>query len=164
MVTKDRVFKTIKLADDALSSMGISNARIAVAGLNPHCSEEGLFGDEEATQIIPAIEKARNDGLNVAGPIPPDTVFVRAIGGEFDIVVAMYHDQGHIPLKLTGFKMSDNKFESVSGVTVTVGLPIIRTSVDHGTAFDIAGKGIANCESMKDAIELAAKMAENRNV
>lgn len=164
LVTQDRVFRTIKLAGETLEAMGIPDAKIAVAGLNPHCSEGGLFGTEETEEIIPAILRAREEGLNVSDPIPPDTVFVRAIGGEFDIVVAMYHDQGHIPLKLTGFKMTDNRFESVSGVNVTVGLPIIRTSVDHGTAFDIAGKGIANCESLKDAIELAAKMAESRKI
>jgi 4-hydroxythreonine-4-phosphate dehydrogenase len=153
-VKKDRVLKVIKLADEALRMMGIDNPRIAVAGLNPHCGEGGLFGDEDVKEIVPAVEEAKAKGLNVQGPIAPDTVFHRAANkGEFDIVVVMYHDQGHIPLKVLGFS---------SGVNITVGLPVIRTSVDHGTAFEIAGKGIANPESMTVALNIAAKMANVR--
>jgi 4-hydroxythreonine-4-phosphate dehydrogenase len=120
-----------------------------VAGLNPHAGEGGLFGDEERREIAPAIETARSNGWDVTGPLPPDTVFLRAVKGEFDIVVAMYHDQGHIPMKLLAFD---------SGVNVTIGLPIIRTSVDHGTAFDIAGSGQARETSLLAAIEVAVQM------
>lgn len=163
--TKERVLKTIKLARDAMVEMGIDNPSIGVSGLNPHSSENGLFGTEEETGIIPAIKQAVSEGINVVGPIPPDTVFVKALGGDYDIVVAMYHDQGHIPLKLNGFKMNPvtKEFTSVSGINCTIGLPIIRTSVDHGTAFDRAGKGIANEESLLDAIEMAVKIASSRN-
>lgn len=152
--TKERVLKVIHLADETLKLMGFKNPRIAVSGLNPHCGEGGLFGDEEINEIIPAVKAAEAEGLNVFGPIAPDTVFHRAANkGEFDIVVVMYHDQGHIPLKVLGFS---------SGVNVTVGLPCIRTSVDHGTAFEIAGKGIADCESMDTALDLGAVMAATR--
>jgi 4-hydroxythreonine-4-phosphate dehydrogenase len=120
-----------------------------VAGLNPHASEGGLFGNQEATAIIPAIEAARAEGSDVSDPQPPDTVFLRATKGAYDIVVAMYHDQGHIPMKLLAFD---------SGVNVSIGLPIVRTSVDHGTAFDIAGKGIAREESLIAAIDVAIQM------
>ena len=128
-------------------------ARIAVAGLNPHAGEDGLFGDEEGREIIPAIEAARAEGLDVTGPLPADTLFSRARGGEFDIVVAMYHDQGHIPVKTLGFEYDEatKKWTGLSGVNVTVGLPFLRVSVDHGTAFDRAWKGIANHESMVEA-------------
>ena len=122
-----------------------------MAGLNPHAGEGGLFGTEEIDEIVPAIELARERGIDAAGPVPPDTVFFRAaLKREFDIVVVMYHDQGHIPLKLGGFE---------EGVNVTVGLPFVRTSVDHGTAFDIAGTGTADCRSMTAAIRTAATMA-----
>lgn len=151
-VKKERVLKVIELADQAMKKIGIKEPRIAVAGLNPHSGEGGLFGTEEIEEIIPAIECARALGLQVTGPVAPDTVFYRAaVKKDFDIVVVMYHDQGHIPLKVLGFE---------EGVNITVGLPFIRTSVDHGTAFDIAGKGIANHMSMLESIRLAALMAE----
>lgn len=160
----ERVENAIRLAADAMEQIGISYPRIAVAGLNAHSSENGLFGDEEAISIIPAIQSARAGGLDVDGPIPPDTVFVKAMAGAYDVVVAMYHDQGHIPLKLSGFRMDPKtgNFTSVSGVNSTIGLPIIRTSVDHGTAYDRAGKGIANEESMLDAVRMAVAMADKR--
>lgn len=160
----ERVENAIRLAADAMQQIGIDHPRIAVAGLNAHSSENGLFGDEEAVSIIPAIQRTQAGGLDVDGPIPPDTVFVKAIAGAYDVVVAMYHDQGHIPLKLSGFRMDPEtgNFTSVSGVNSTIGLPIIRTSVDHGTAYDRAGKGIANEESMLDAIQMAVTMADKR--
>jgi 4-phospho-D-threonate 3-dehydrogenase / 4-phospho-D-erythronate 3-dehydrogenase len=150
LVTRERVLRTIRLAQRAMDGLGTARAHIAVAGLNPHAGEDGLFGDEEKTAIIPAIEAARAEGLRVTGPVPADTLFSRARGGEFDIVVAMYHDQGHIPMKLLAFD---------SGVNVSVGLPIIRTSVDHGTAFDIAGTGVASENSLLAAIDVAVQMA-----
>ncbi len=150
LIKKERVLAAIRLAHNAMQRMGIEGARIAVAGLNPHAGEGGLFGMEEIDEIKPAITTARGLGINAVGPISPDTVFVRAKKGEFDAVVAMYHDQGHIPAKLLAFP---------GGVNVTLGLPIIRTSVDHGTAFDIAWKGIANPRSLIEAIKLASKMA-----
>ncbi|MCG8485064.1 MAG: 4-hydroxythreonine-4-phosphate dehydrogenase PdxA [Clostridia bacterium] len=148
-LNKDRVAAVIQIANDIMVKIGYKNPKIAVAGINPHAGEGGLFGDEEIREIIPAIEKMKQKGINVSGPISPDTIFVRAHQGEYDIVVAMYHDQGHIPLKLLGFH---------SGVNVTAGLPIIRTSVDHGTAFDMAWKGIANELSMVEAINLAIRL------
>jgi len=152
-VKKDRVLKVIQMADKAVRELGIAQPRIAVAGLNPHAGEGGLFGDEEIKEIIPAVEEAQKQGINVTGPIAPDTVFYRAaLKEEFDIVVVMYHDQGHIPLKVLGFE---------EGVNITVGLPFIRTSVDHGTAFDKAGKGTADSRSMTAALEYAARMAKN---
>lgn len=163
-VKKDRVLKVIQLANRGMKELGYENPRIAVAGLNPHCSENGLFGLEEKNEIIPAIEEAKALGISVEGPESPDTVFVKCQAGQYDIVVAMYHDQGHIPLKLSGFKYNvlSDKFESVSGVNCTIGLPIVRTSVDHGTAFGKAGEGRANEESMIDAIFTGVKMAEYR--
>ncbi len=163
-VKKDRVLEVIRLADLGMRQLGYENPRIAVAGLNPHCSENGLFGNEEEKEIIPAIEAATAEGICVEGPISPDVVFVKCQAGQYDIVVAMYHDQGHIPLKLSGFKfdLHTNQYESVSGINCTIGLPIIRTSVDHGTAFGKAGEGRANEDSMIDAIMAAVKMAEYR--
>jgi len=160
-ITAERVFQTIRLADEALIALGVDKPRIAVAGLNAHAGENGLFGGEEQTAIQPAVEKARSAGFDVEGPIPPDTVFVKAMAGLYDVVVAMYHDQGHIPLKLSGFRLDakTNRYTSVSGVNCTVGLPIIRTSVDHGTAFGKAGEGRANEESMIDAIKTAVTLA-----
>ena len=149
-----RVLEVIELAQRSCRMLGIEAPRIAVAGLNPHASENGLFGVQEAEQIQPAIETARARGWRVSDPQPPDTVFLRATRGEFDIIVAMYHDQGHIPMKLLAFD---------SGVNVSIGLPILRTSVDHGTAFDIAGTGKASEESMLAAIRVAVKMAEARD-
>jgi 4-hydroxythreonine-4-phosphate dehydrogenase len=143
-----------------MTGLGRPRARIAVCGLNPHAGEDGLFGDEEKTQIIPAIEEARRAGLDVHGPLPADTLFSRARGGEFDIVVAMYHDQGHVPVKTLGFNYDDQSgtWTGLSGVNVTVGLPFLRVSVDHGTAFDRAWKGIANPESMLEALDVAVRM------
>lgn len=149
-VTPARVEEVIDLAQRSCQALGIDEPRIAVAGLNPHASEGGLFGNEEEIAIAPAVAAARARGLNVSDALPPDTVFLRAVKGEFDIVVAMYHDQGHIPMKLLAFD---------SGVNVSMGLPIIRTSVDHGTAFDIAGMGKASEESMVAAIDVAVQMA-----
>ena len=152
-VTTERVAEVIDLAQRSCLALGVAEPRIAVAGLNPHASESGLFGDEEARFVVPAVQQAQARGLKVSGPLPPDTVFLRAARGEFDIVVAMYHDQGHIPMKLRGFE---------SGVNVTMGLPIIRTSVDHGTAFDIAGTGKASEASLAAAIDVAVKMVHAR--
>jgi 4-phospho-D-threonate 3-dehydrogenase / 4-phospho-D-erythronate 3-dehydrogenase len=160
LVTRERVLKTIRLAQRTMEGLGRRDARIAVAGLNPHAGEDGLFGDEEKTAIVPAIETARAEGMIVTGPLPADTLFSRARGGEFDIVVAMYHDQGHIPVKTVGFTYDEatRRWTGLSGVNVTVGLPFLRVSVDHGTAFDRAWKGIANPESMIEAIDVAVRM------
>jgi 4-hydroxythreonine-4-phosphate dehydrogenase len=153
LIRKERVLRVIRLADAALKQMGIDNPRIGVAGLNPHAGENRLLGDEDAAEIVPAIAEARAEGLRVTGPLPADTIFHLAlVRGEFDVVVVMYHDQGHIPLKTLDFD---------AGVNVTVGLPFIRTSVDHGTAFDIAGKGKADSRSMREALLLAARMAQS---
>jgi len=159
LVTRDRVLRVIRLARQTMASLGVGRPRIAVCGLNPHAGEEGLFGDEEQREIIPAIEAARGEGLDVHGPLPADTLFARARGGEFDIVVAMYHDQGHVPVKTLGFTYDQKTgtWTGLSGVNVTVGLPFLRVSVDHGTAFDRAWKGIANPESMIEAIIVAAR-------
>jgi len=161
---KDRVFEVITLLDDACKKFGIKNPRIAVAGLNPHAGENQLFGDEEVTEIIPAIEEANKLGYTVEGPFPPDTMFVKAVQGKFDGCIAMYHDQGHIPFKLEGFKWDNEKgtMKSVKGVNITLGLPIIRTSVDHGTAFEIAGQGIASADAMLVAIDYAIVMAKHK--
>ncbi|MCL2319394.1 MAG: 4-hydroxythreonine-4-phosphate dehydrogenase PdxA [Treponema sp.] len=163
LITRERVLDVIHLAEKALRLMGREKRRIAVAGLNAHSSENGLFGHEEERAIIPAVEAARKEGLDVTGPVPPDTVFVKALGGQFDVVVAMYHDQGHIPLKLMGFRMdpATGLYSQMSGINTTIGLPIIRTSVDHGTAFGKAGKNRANEESLVDAINMAVTFAEN---
>jgi len=162
-VKKDRIYKVIKLAHNAMLNFGIDEPKIAVAGLNPHAGEQGLFGTEEIEEITPAIEKALKDNINVEGPIPPDTVFSKVRGGQYDIAVVMYHDQGHIPMKVTGFQFDQktNKWSSVSGVNATIGLPIIRTSVDHGTAFGKAGEGRANEESMIEAFKMAIKLIYN---
>jgi 4-hydroxythreonine-4-phosphate dehydrogenase len=163
-VTRDRVFKVIELAHDACRRLGIEKPKIGVAGLNPHASDGGLFGDEEREHIIPACEAARSNGIDVEGPQPPDTFFAKAVGGAYDICVAMYHDQGHIPVKCQGFKYDAKQrtWTSVNGINVSLGLPIIRTSVDHGTAFDQAGKGTASDASLLDAIEYAARLARSR--
>ena len=164
LVTRDRVLTTIRLAQRTMQGLGRARPRIAVAGLNPHAGEDGLFGDEERRQILPAIESARAEGLIVIGPVPADTLFSRARGGEFDIVVAMYHDQGHIPVKTLGFQYDEasRTWTGLSGVNVTVGLPFLRVSVDHGTAFDRAWKGTANHESMTEAIDVAVRMLQGR--
>lgn len=151
--TPESVLKTIRIGHEHLRRLGYENPRIAVAGINPHCGEGGLFGTEDDTQIAPAVKAAQDEGIDAQGPIPADTVFHRAYNGAFDLVVAQYHDQGHIPVKLVAFD---------TAVNVSLGLPIDRTSVDHGTAFDIAGKGIANHENMLKAIDYARKLAAGR--
>ncbi|MDR1907681.1 MAG: 4-hydroxythreonine-4-phosphate dehydrogenase PdxA [Holosporales bacterium] len=163
-IKKDRVLSVIKLAQEGLRLMGISEPKIGVAGLNAHSSENGLFGWEEEREIIPAIKEAKRLGINADGPVPPDTVFVKCQAGQYDIVVAMYHDQGHIPLKLSGFKLDlkTMRYSSISGINCTIGLPIIRVSVDHGTAFGKAGEGRANEESLIDAINVGIKMAKTK--
>lgn len=148
-VTTARVVEVSKLAHDLLKKTGYAQPRIAVAGLNPHAGENGLFGQEELTQIIPAIALCKGEGMHITGPVPPDTVFLSASRGHYDMVVAMYHDQGHIPLKLLAFD---------KGVNITVGLDVIRTSVDHGTAFDIAGKLVAAEDSLLMAIDVGEKL------
>lgn len=164
LVKKARVLEVIEIMDAGLKRLGISNPRIGVAGLNPHAGDEGLFGDEEINEISPAIEEARSKGIDVAGPVPPDTLFALASGGRFDGCVAMYHDQGHIPFKLAGFHWDQEKgkMKSVNGVNITLGLPIIRTSVDHGTAFEIAGKGIASPDALMNAVQYAVKLTRNK--
>ena len=163
-VKKERVLEVIRIADDACRQLGIAKPKIGVAGLNPHSGEGGLFGREEIDEIIPAIEQAKAEGLEVDGPVPPDTIFSKALGGWYDIVVAMYHDQGHIPLKVRGFVYNREKkmWDAVSGVNITLGLPIIRVSVDHGTAFDQAGTGSATALSLLNSIDYAARMAAQR--
>jgi 4-hydroxythreonine-4-phosphate dehydrogenase len=152
-VTTERVLTTIRLADRALRDMGIDSPTVGVAGLNPHAGEGGLFGDEEGRVITPAIQQARAAGVDATGPWPADTLFGRAVAGDFDVAIAMYHDQGHIAVKVLGFE---------TGVNATIGLPIVRTSVDHGTAFDIAGTGRASHDSLVEAILVGAAMARAR--
>ena len=152
-VQPERELTVIRLARDALLKLGVSEPKIAVAGLNPHAGENGLFGDEDAERIKPAVEQAVEEGIEASGPWAADTIFSRARGGEFDMVVVQYHDQGHVPIKLLGFE---------SGVNVTVGLPFFRTSVDHGTAFDIAGTGKADHVSLQAALDLARVLADPR--
>lgn len=163
-VKKQRVLDVIRIANDACKALGIKEPKVGVAGLNPHCGENGLFGREEIEEITPAVEAAQAEGINVTGPVAPDTIFSKARGGWFDIVVAMYHDQGHIPLKVVGFVYNDElkEWNAVAGVNITLGLPIIRTSVDHGTAFGHAGKGNANELSLINAIDYAITLANNR--
>ncbi len=162
LVTRCRVLSVIRLTNAALQRMGLPRPRIAVAGLNPHAGESGLFGDEEENEITPAVSDAAKEGIGAIGPLPPDTVFARHRAGEFDAVVAMTHDHGHIALKTVGFLARSGRGLRTSGVNVTLGLPIIRTSVDHGTAFDIAGKGVADPTSMVQAIQLAAQMTQGQ--
>ena len=150
-LSRERIEKVIELGNEVMKRVCGNEPRIAVAGLNPHGGENGLFGDEEINEIIPAVKNMKRKGINVEGPFPPDTVFLQTLNGKYDLVVAMYHDQGHIPLKLIGFN---------SGVNVTVGLPFIRTSVDHGTAFEIAWKGKANEDSMVEAIKLSLNLIQ----
>ncbi len=162
-ITTERIYDVIRLAELSGVLLGFEKPKIAVAGFNAHCSENGLFGHQEADAIIPAIEMAKKEGIQVDGPVPPDTVFVKAISGKYDVVVAMYHDQGHIPVKLSGFKMDAETglYTEMSGVNCTIGLPFIRTSVDHGTAFGRAGDNRANPSSMIEAIEAAIIMSKN---
>jgi len=150
---QQRIVRTIELGNEALTLMRLKPPRIAVCGLNPHAGEHGLFGAQDAEVIVPAIAQARALGIDCTGPHSPDTIFVRGIRGEFDLIVAMYHDQGHIPMKLIDFEGT---------VNVSLGMPIIRTSVDHGTAFDIAGRNLANADNMKAAMKLAVRMAAGR--
>jgi 4-phospho-D-threonate 3-dehydrogenase / 4-phospho-D-erythronate 3-dehydrogenase len=164
LVKRDRILDTIELMHLACVQLGITDPRIAVSGLNPHAGDGGIFGWEEKEEIIPAIEEALRRGYNVTGPIPGDTLFPKAIGGSYDGCVVMYHDQGHIPFKMVGFTWDSKaqKMNSVKGVNITLGLPIIRTSVDHGTAMEIAGKGIASADAMMLAIEYAVKLSDNK--
>ncbi len=154
LLTRKVVDSTIQLTHESLPQFGIERPRLAVAGLNPHAGESGVLGDEDAAVLAPAIEAARENGIDVTGPLPADTVFVRASRGEFDCVLACYHDQGLIPVKLLAFGHA---------VNVTIGLPIIRTSVDHGTAFDIAGRDVADPQSMIEAVLLAARLAARKS-
>ena len=164
LVKKERVLEVIRIAKKACMDLGIKNPIVGVAGLNPHSGENGLFGDEEILEIIPAINQAREEGIIVEGPIPPDTIFSKARGGMYDVVVAMYHDQGHIPLKVVGFvyDQKEQRWDAVSGVNITLGLPIVRVSVDHGTAFEQAGKGTASELSLKNAIEYSILLANSQ--
>lgn len=163
MVKKERILQVIQLGYNALKRIGLKNPKIAVAGLNPHAGENGLFGQEEIDEISPAIEEATKHGINLEGPIAPDTVFSKMRGGQYDLVVVMYHDQGHIPTKLIGFQYNNKtkKWDNLSGVNITLGLPIIRTSVDHGVAFGKAGEGRANPQSMIEAIKMAVLLYKN---
>jgi 4-phospho-D-threonate 3-dehydrogenase / 4-phospho-D-erythronate 3-dehydrogenase len=164
LVKKERIIQVIELIVDGLKRLGKTNLKIGVAGLNPHSGDNGLFGTEDIEEILPAVEEAKSMGYDVEGPVPPDTMFAKAATGAYGGVVAMYHDQGHIPFKLAGFKWNAEKqqMDSVKGVNITLGLPIIRTSVDHGTAFEIAGKGIASADAMVLAIESAVQLAKHK--
>lgn len=153
-VRPERILKVLRLTHDAVRDLGVAAPKIAVAGLNPHAGEHGLFGDDEAKYIEPAIAAAREQGIDARGPFPGDTVFFRALQGEFDAAVAMYHDQGHTAVKMLGIWR---------GVNVTLGLPIVRTSVEHGTNFDMAGTGRSDPRSLIEAIKLAARLAQSRN-
>jgi 4-hydroxythreonine-4-phosphate dehydrogenase len=163
-VKKERVLTVIRLAHAALRQLGIDPPRLGVVGLNPHCGEGGLFGHEDDREIAPAVAAAQAEGINAVGPLPADTAFSKMRGGMYDIVIVMYHDQGHIPTKLIGFQYDDTTgtWGQMAGVNVTLGLPIIRVSVDHGTAFGKAGEGRANPQSMIEALKLATKLAVGR--
>jgi 4-hydroxythreonine-4-phosphate dehydrogenase len=164
-VKKERVLTVIRLAHAALRQLGIETPRLGVAGLNPHCGEGGLFGNEDDQEIAPAVAAARAEHIAADGPLPADTVFSKMRGGMYDIVIVMYHDQGHIPTKLIGFQYDDatGTWGQMAGVNITLGLPIIRVSVDHGTAFGKAGEGRANPQSMIEAVKLAATLAVGRS-
>jgi 4-hydroxythreonine-4-phosphate dehydrogenase len=151
--TPERVYSTIRTGYEHFRRMGVENPRIAVAGLNPHCGENGLFGTEDSENLLPGIQRAQAEGINVVGPVSADTVYFRAYNGAFDLIVGQYHDQGHIPIKLVAFD---------TAVNVSLGLPIDRASVDHGTAFDIAGTGKANHVNMIHALDYAGKLARSR--
>lgn len=163
-VKKDRIIEVTELISDACKQFGMENPRIGIAGLNPHASDNGLFGWEEEKEIIPAVNELHERGFEVDGPVPPDTLFAKAKCGKYDGCVAMYHDQGHIPFKVVGFNWDKKtgKMDSAKGVNITLGLPIIRVSVDHGTAFDVAGKGIASPDAMLLSIDYATRMAISR--
>jgi 4-phospho-D-threonate 3-dehydrogenase / 4-phospho-D-erythronate 3-dehydrogenase len=160
LIKKERVLEVIHLMENGLKKLGIDNPRIGVAGLNPHSGDGGLFGDEDRDEILPAVLEAQKEGIDAEGPIPSDALFAQANGGKYDGCVAMYHDQGHIPFKLLGFNWDKKKktMKSVKGVNITLGLPILRTSVDHGTAFEIAGKGLASPDALIQAIYYATKL------
>lgn len=160
-LTPQRLRLVIDLTEQALRRLGIARPKIAVAALNPHAGEGGLFGRQDIDISAPTIAAAVSDGLDIVGPVPGDTVFVKLRAGQYDAAIAMYHDQGHIPVKLLGFEVdsSTGEWTALSGVNITLGLPIIRTSVDHGTAFDIAGKGIASEQSLIEAIEFAERLS-----
>ena len=162
-MTVERIVETIALGHDTCRRLGIKDIRVGVAGINPHAGDEGLFGSDEQERVVPAVAQAnRMLDCTVEGPIPADTIFSKALGGMYDVVIAMYHDQGHIPIKTLGFRYDHAKGEwtEVTGINVTLGLPVLRTSVDHGTAFGKAGKGTANEESMLDAVEYALLLAK----
>jgi len=160
LVTPARLTRVVKLTVAALCTFGIERPRIGVAAVNPHAGEGGLFGREDTEIVAPTVAALRDEGLEVSGPFAGDTIFVRALAGAFDAVIAMFHDQGHIPIKLLGFKVdaTTGQWTALTGVNVTLGLPFVRTSVDHGTAFDIAGKAIASAESLIEAIDVARAM------
>lgn len=160
--TRERIHRVIDLTTDTLRRLGIAEPRIAVAALNPHAGEGGIFGRHDIDVTEPLVQDLRRRGQDVTGPVPGDTVFVKLRGGAFDAVIAMYHDQGHIPVKLLGFNVdrSTGRWTGLSGVNVTLGLPIVRTSVDHGTAFDIAGQGIAEATSLIEAIDYALTLVQ----
>ena len=160
-IKRDRILDVIKIANDTCKQLNIDQPVIGVAGLNPHSGESGTFGDEEQTEISPAIKDAEKLGINAEGPVPADTLFSKAKGGMYDAVIAMYHDQGHIPVKVAGFIYNDDtKSWNMQGVNITLGLPIIRTSVDHGTAFGKAGKGKADYGSLFEALKYAVLLAK----
>ena len=163
-VKRARVLEVIEIADKVCKDMGIEHPKVAVAGLNPHCGENGLFGREEIEEIKPAIDAAKAEGIDAIGPCPPDSVFSQAIGGWYDIVVVMYHDQGHIPIKTVGFVYDREKqsWKAVEGVNITLGLPIVRVSVDHGTGYALAGTGASNELSLVNSIAYAASFGKNR--
>jgi 4-hydroxythreonine-4-phosphate dehydrogenase len=163
-LTPERLRRVTELTHQALTGLGLKQPHIAIAALNPHAGEGGLFGREDIDISTPTIARMCADGMNVSGPVPGDTVFVKLRAGHYDAVVAMYHDQGHIPVKLLGFQIdpATQKWNALNGVNITLGLPIIRTSVDHGTAFDIAGKGIANEDSLIEAIDYALQLGRSK--
>ncbi len=163
-ITPVRLRRVIDVTLEALECLGFDKPRLGVAGLNPHSGEGGILGKEDGEIIAPIIKEYVDKGYDVTGPVPGDTVFIKLRAQQFDAVIAMFHDQGHIPVKLLGFNVdpATGKWQAISGVNVTLGLPILRTSVDHGTAFDIAGKGIANADSLVDAAEYAVKLLEGR--
>ena len=154
-VTRDRILAKLELTHDTFGMWGIPSPRIGVAALNPHGSDGGLMGNEEAEEIAPAVEAAQARGISATGPVPADIIFHQAIQGTYDVVLAMYHDQGHIPVKVHGFEKS---------ITANLGLPFVRTSVDHGTAFDIAGKGIAHADSMVEAVNMAVALSTGKGL
>jgi 4-hydroxythreonine-4-phosphate dehydrogenase len=165
LVKQDRILEVTELLHNGLIQLGEKNLKIGIAGLNPHAGDSGLFGTEDDLEILPAVQEALRRGYDVEGPVPADTMFAKAATGYYGGVVAMYHDQGHIPFKLSGFKWNSEKkqMDSVKGVNITMGLPIIRTSVDHGTAFEIAGRGVASADAMILAIQSAVQLHNHRN-